>query len=108
MSRRTTLQTGRLSRLLYSPATQRRDNCAGCRHSSAVVYDHSLHCALTGSPVSSGAVCVGWKPIVQWVPVAAALPEPKPEPAKAVTTTRKQGQPAVALGPNSVFELAAA
>ena len=109
MSRRTTSQTGRLRRLLYISPTQRRDNCAGCRHSSAVTYDHSLHCALTASPVSSGAVCAGWKPVVQWVPVAAALPQaPRAEPAKAVTVARKQSQPAVALGPNSVFALAAA
>lgn len=72
MSRRTTLQTGRLRRLLYISATQRRDNCAGCRHSSAVIYDHSLHCALTSSPVSSRSVCAAWKPMVRWVPEAVA------------------------------------
>lgn len=71
MSRRTTKQIGRLRHLLYISATQRRDNCAGCRHSSAVIYDHSLHCALTSSPVSCGAVCAGWKPMVRWVPAAA-------------------------------------
>lgn len=108
MSRRTALQVNRLTRLLYIATAQRRDNCAGCRHSSAVVYDHSLQCALTSSPVSGGAVCAAWKPVARWVPAQDAAPEvPAPEPVKAEPAARKQIRPAVALGPNSVFALAA-
>lgn len=71
MSRRTTMQSARLRGILYIATAQRRDNCAGCRHSSAVVYDHSLQCALTSSPVSGGAVCAAWKPVVKWLAVAS-------------------------------------
>jgi len=109
MSRRTPSQTARLRRILYVSSAQRRDNCAGCRHSSGVVYEHSLHCALTKSPVSSRAVCAGWKPIVRWVPTDAAPPDAQaPEPSKAVPAMRKLTQEPVALGPNSVFALGVA
>ena len=67
MPRRTPLQRSRLREHLYLGTSERRDNCAGCRHSKANGYDHDLYCHLTSAPVASGSVCASWAPVIKWI-----------------------------------------
>lgn len=71
MTRLTDLQRTRQRGLLFVPATQRRDNCAGCRHSRSISYDTGMYCHLTRGVVSGGSVCAAWKPVVKWLAVAS-------------------------------------
>jgi hypothetical protein len=48
---------------IYIPATQRRDCCAGCKHSHVTTAkEPAIWCKKMAAEVGKGAICAQWKP----------------------------------------------